>query len=160
MPEGAGCAGLCHHFHTLAAAAGAFAEVAGHHEVRPTLVKVTLLIAPILARRRVVAAELCMTWCHKSERSLRAWDNFKRHTWFRSAGDLGRWAATASSSPSGGGTASETGGVGVCASIRRGPCSTALPSCVLCVHGSAPPLIPAPTCAQEEQTAEERCETV
>jgi hypothetical protein len=45
---------------TLAAAAGAFAEVASHHEVYKALVEVALLIAPVLAGRRVVAAQLCM----------------------------------------------------------------------------------------------------
>ena len=45
---------------TLAAAAGALAEVASHHEVRPALVKVALLIAPVLAGRRVVTTQLCV----------------------------------------------------------------------------------------------------
>lgn len=45
---------------TLAAATGALAEVASDHEVRPALVKVALFVAPVLAWRRVVTAQLCM----------------------------------------------------------------------------------------------------
>jgi hypothetical protein len=50
---------------TLAAAAGTLAEVASQHELRPALVKVTLLIAPILPWRWVVTAELCIAWHDK-----------------------------------------------------------------------------------------------
>jgi hypothetical protein len=58
----AGCV-LC----TLAAAAGALAEVASQHEVRPALVEVTLLVAPVLSRWWVVAAEFCRMRCSKGE---------------------------------------------------------------------------------------------
>ena len=54
---------------TLAAAAGALAEVSSHHEVRPALVKVALLVAPVLAGRRVVAAQLCMAEWGEGEQS-------------------------------------------------------------------------------------------
>jgi hypothetical protein len=54
---------------TLAAAAGALAEVAGHHEVRPALVEVALLIAPVLAGRWVITTQFCVARWGRNQQS-------------------------------------------------------------------------------------------
>ncbi len=60
----------------MAAAAGALAEVASHHEVGPAFVKVTLFIAAVRPRRWVVAAQICAAGhcsrCQKTSRVIAA----------------------------------------------------------------------------------------